>query len=183
MPSRHSGIAGAPRVGRGPACNGGDPRDQNRVAPCARCTSVYAVGVKTRLGREWQPLLDAAADAAGKNSNALAYIRDALGISQTTFQRATRGQSPWSPDVISALAVLCDMLDVPNPLESAPAAARNTNLTELHLAGLALERGLPLSSRQLDRLRAAYPVAQLVELAEADETPATVLCAVQALLE
>lgn len=109
-------------------------------------------------------------------------IADALGMSQTTFYRVSRGFSAFPEDKRDALEILCDLYDIPNPVE-AKAITRAKDLTPLRMLGDALERGLPPATRTLEKLRAMYPTEQLTELAESDNTPPNILRGVTVLLE
>lgn len=129
---------------------------------------------KTTLSKEWRELLDTVGGING--------VCDALGMSQSTFYRASRGQIEMPPDKKEALQILCDLYDLKNPLKTTTLPFAR-DLIPLRLMGEAMAKGFPPAGRTLERLRETYPVEQLVALAEGDDTPESILRAVQALLE
>lgn len=128
----------------------------------------------TTLSKEWKTLIQAV--------GSINEVCKSLGVSQTTFYRASRGMIPFPDDKGSALEILCQIYSVTNPLERMP-KARVKDLVPLRLLGEALTKGMPTASRTLERLREMYPQAQLLELAESDGTPESILRAVTKLLE
>ncbi len=131
---------------------------------------------KSTVPKEWKKLIDTV--------GGIEAVCLALPMAQSTFYRATRGLVKWPADMDDALADLCKVYDVPNPLANAMAAqARSKDLRPLRMLGEALENGFPPATRTLAKLRMQYPEKQLVELAESDGAPETILRAVTALLE
>lgn len=128
----------------------------------------------TTLSKEWRELLDVVGGISG--------VCDALGMSSSTFYRASRGQIEMPPDKKEALQILCDLYDLKNPLKSTVRPFAR-DLVPLRLLGDAIEKGFPPAPRTIERLRDTYPTEQLIALAESDDTPDTILRAVQALLE
>lgn len=129
---------------------------------------------KSTLSPAWKALATAVGGAT--------EIANSLGMSQTTFYRVSRGFSPFPDDKREALEILCDLYNVPNPIE-AKALARSKDLTQLRMLGDALEKELPIATRTLEKLRTIYPREQLIELAESDGTPENILRGVTMLLE
>lgn len=129
---------------------------------------------KSTLSKEWTELMDACGGING--------ICEALGMSPSTFYRASRGHVELDDDKKAALEILCDLYRCKNPLKATPKAwARD--YTPLRLLGEAIEKGFPPAKRTLDKLREIYPTDQLIKLAESEGTPETILRGVQALLE
>ena len=125
---------------------------------------------------EWQAVIKAV--------GGVGETRKALGVSQSTFYRVTHGEGRWPADRMNELEVLCEVYDVPNPLENERVTvARNKDLLPLRILGDALLRGMPAATRKLAELHAVYPEKQLLELAESDGTGPEIMAAVQALLE
>lgn len=117
---------------------------------------------QTTISAEWQPLLRAL--------GGISSLVQQLDMKQSTFYRATRGQVGFPPEKRDAVALLCELHGVANPLLHAPSPwARD--LTSLRLLADAMARGFPAGEQTLERLRKAYPEAQLAKLAESPNTP------------
>lgn len=129
----------------------------------------------TTLSPAWTALID--------RVGGLAQLCDSLGMAQTTFYRASRGLVAFAEDKRTAISILSELYELPNPLEGQPLQPRVKDLAPLRMLGDAMAQGFPPATRVLERLRRMYPTSQLVELAESDNTPENILRGVAKLLE
>lgn len=128
----------------------------------------------TTISKAWRALLDRAGGVVA--------LCNTLDMTGSTFYRATRGMIPFPEDKRNALEILCELYELPNPLEAGP-KPWNRDLTPLRLLGDAMSRGFPASPRIVSRLKQSYPTEQLIRLAEGEDTPEAILRACVALLE
>lgn len=129
----------------------------------------------TTLSKEWRQVLDMA--------GGITALCSSLGVTSSTFYRASRGLIELPEEKRNALEILCELCEIPNPLDTAP-RPWSKDLTALRLLGDALARGFPAGgARAIEKLRKIYPVEQLTRLAEGEDTPEEILRAVTVLLD
>jgi len=132
----------------------------------------------TAAPKAWNELLDIVGGSA--------EFCEAIGISQSAWYRVCRGEIPFPAVQRAALEILCDQYETTHTAEQLIATLprpRAKDLTQLRILGEAIERGFPVSAREIERLQAIYPEYQLNELAESDGTPPTIMRGVLPLLE
>lgn len=108
-----------------------------------------------------------------------ANLARAFGMSLSTLQRIMAKEKPFPFELYDDLLQLCDQVGVPVP----PLDARQRDLKALERLGKALASGAALDPLEVERCRHVYPEEQLIELANSNNTPTSVLMAVTHLLE
>jgi hypothetical protein len=101
-----------------------------------------------------------------------------LGMSPTTLQRVKRGAAPVPEASLPALVMWCVTHDL-----TLPVPPRHTDLEPLESLAACLAMGFPPRKGEVVGLLDLYPMYQLIELAENDDTPPDILSAVTHLLE
>lgn len=137
---------------------------------------------RSTLSKAWRELASAVHENTKKPvGGPLDNLRHQLGMSQSSFHRATRGAGKFTEEQIDFVATAADMFEIENPIGDVP--AKPPSYSPLRMFGEALGKGFPPARRTVEKLRGMYTPEQLTALANNDGTPEDVMRAVMVLLE
>lgn len=124
------------------------------------------------VDQNWIRLVEAA--------GGVAKVAERLGLGSENVQRLIDKTSPCPKIIRPKVKELAAEFGVPDPCDP---KHYNPSLRALELVGEGLEEGNEPSPRTIQHVKSVYPMDQLIDLAEAEDTPERVLRAIQFLLD